>query len=185
MDEHAAAPMLTHIVLRRRGIVGRRATPGPPWGAGSGRRRLAIPRRHTSGGHRGGADHELQSSAAPAMGDPGPDSDIFEGRAGESGSPFARARACADRAPGSMEMRAGWNAGPFLPWTGRTTMLPAAARIARGYFRGRHVRTRQRKKNDACLEAALFVYSSFLSRLWPECALSRPLFICLRTCRRP
>ncbi|KAL3220230.1 hypothetical protein MRX96_030052 [Rhipicephalus microplus] len=85
---------------RSRGIVGRRATLGTPWGWLGGDSR--SPRRHTSGGHRGGVDHEQLSSAAPAMGDPGPDSDIFEGHARRAVSPLR------ERAPAQTERRDRW-----------------------------------------------------------------------------
>ncbi|KAH8019021.1 hypothetical protein HPB51_015647 [Rhipicephalus microplus] len=160
--EHAAA--LPHIVLRHAKSRDCRKTSDTRDPMGLARRRFAVPRRHTSGGHRGGVDHEQLSSAAPAMGDPGPDSDIFEGRARRAVSPLR------ERAPAQTERRDRWKC---VRDGMRALSSPVPDHDAPGarswrLFWGPPRQDAQRKSTDARLEALLFVHNSLLSRLWPR-----------------
>lgn len=113
------------------------------------------PRGRVSGVQHG-AGRE-RSSASRAMGDPSPDSDIFEGRVGKGeGSP--RVRACAEK-----ERRDRWDGMRFNP---------GPAGCSRRYFRS--ARHRREKK---ALAARLFVarFSPFMA---PRCwrAMSGPVY---------
>ncbi|KAL1431704.1 hypothetical protein MTO96_013813 [Rhipicephalus appendiculatus] len=164
VDEHAAA--LPHIVLRRALPRDCRKTSDTRDPMGLARRRLAIPpASHERRPPRRGRPRAAEFGGS-RHGRPGSGQRHFRGPRGGERFPLCESARLRRQSAGIDGNARGMECGPFPPLDRPDHDAPGA-RIAGGYFRGSPVRMPQRKSNDACLEAALFVYSSLLSRLWP------------------